>query len=98
MQFIDYGNTEVKSHGDVLDIPPRFCAAPPLAHCFTLYGIDIVHDDMSTLGYEQVCTSVHYCIFAVHADVIVDSGQVIFSIYLYLYFRVLDFTVHARPL
>ena len=51
---MDYGNIELKKFNEIMEIPPRLCAGAALAHCFIMYGINLVHDDPTTNGYEEV--------------------------------------------
>lgn len=52
--FVDYGNSEVKPDCELVEIPPRLSMPKPYAQKYILYGLQPVHNDPGTIGYQQV--------------------------------------------
>ena len=53
IQFIDYGNNDIKHHSNIVEVSPEFQHVPPFSKRHRLYGLAPVHDKGSK-GYLKV--------------------------------------------
>ena len=52
--FIDYGNTEVKNHSEIVELVPNQASSKPHAQCYTLFGLKGNYQDPDSIGFRQV--------------------------------------------
>lgn len=53
VQFVDYGNSELKFNNEIVEIPSSVQVIPQFASKYVLYGLKPLHDS-GTMGYVQV--------------------------------------------